>query len=253
MLHFGNLDSNNILVLPTIDSTNAYTMNLISKGLAKHGMIVQAMHQTEGKGQRGNTWSSRQNENIICSIALEHEAIELEGQFILGMATALGVLDTVKHFLPNHACWIKWPNDVLINNKKVAGVLIENIVRGTVWTHSVVGIGMNVNTPYFSASLPFATSFLIETIEKHDLQEVLHVLLEKLSYYFDLVTTDEDEVLYQYKKYSYRMNEWASYFVHGKQMDAKMIDVYKTGKIKLEFDNASKEEFWHGEARMAIL
>ncbi len=253
MLHFGNLDSNNILVLPTIDSTNDYAMNLINNGKAQHGMIINALDQTNGKGQRGNDWQSRPNENITCSIVLEHGASELECQFILGMATALGVLDTVNHFMPACNNCIKWPNDILVNKKKIGGVLIENIVRGSAWTHSVVGIGLNVNTPYFNASLPFATSFLIETLQKFDLQQVLKVMWQKLTHYYILTNNHEGQVLEQYKQNCYMMNKWASYFLHGKNREAKMIDIYNTGKIKLELDNGTREEFWHGEARMSIL
>jgi BirA family biotin operon repressor/biotin-[acetyl-CoA-carboxylase] ligase len=123
-------------------------------------------NQTKGKGQRGNTWDSEVNKNISCSYYITLNKLKIENVFLISMAVANAIHKFISIHFNNSK--IKWPNDILINNKKVCGVLIENSVSGKHISQSIIGIGININQEKFS-SLFNATSFKLERDVKWDL------------------------------------------------------------------------------------
>lgn len=136
------------LLLDSVNSTNNYAMGLISRGEAVDTMAIFSREQTAGKGRRGKEWKSNKGENILLSIIADMQWFPLRNQFQLSVAVALGCVDFFDKYLPGKA-FIKWPNDLFINDRKAGGVLIENVVKGTLWQWSVVGIGLNVNQLVF--------------------------------------------------------------------------------------------------------
>jgi BirA family transcriptional regulator, biotin operon repressor / biotin---[acetyl-CoA-carboxylase] ligase len=171
----------NILVLETVDSTNNYAMGLIKNGEALSENAVFAMEQTSGKGRRNKQWKSHKNENIILSIMIEMQWLTVFHQFQLSVAVALGCHDLVSEYV-SPGTFIKWPNDIFINDRKAGGVLIENVVKGTLWQWAVIGIGINVNQLDFegynfsAASLKKMTG---ENFEISKLAEELYKLVLK--------------------------------------------------------------------------
>jgi BirA family biotin operon repressor/biotin-[acetyl-CoA-carboxylase] ligase len=142
------MQSQKIIVLEKVDSTNNYAMGLIREGVLMNGSGVFAREQFAGKGRRGKTWASGSGENIILSIALEMGWQSLLHQFPLSVSTALACHDLISPIIKEKV-FLKWPNDIFINDSKAAGVLIENVVKGTLWQWAVIGIGMNVNQTNF--------------------------------------------------------------------------------------------------------
>lgn len=143
--------------LGTVDSTNNYAMAEIKAGRALHGMVYMAEHQTAGKGQRGKTWQAASGQNITLSIVLKPLTANTHQPFLCSMVVALGCY----HFLQNYisdALTIKWPNDMYWENRKVGGILIENIYRGTEWQWTIAGIGININQVVFDSFLHKAVS-----------------------------------------------------------------------------------------------
>jgi BirA family transcriptional regulator, biotin operon repressor / biotin---[acetyl-CoA-carboxylase] ligase len=123
--------------------------------------------------------------------------LELTAHFLLSASVALAVRDCVAAILPNHSIKIKWPNDIYIENKKIAGILIQNSVIGNHLQSSIVGIGLNVNQVNFSDNLPNAGSLAtlsgqiltIETIEAALFQhlEYRYLQLKKASEHTNLL------------------------------------------------------------------
>ncbi len=141
--------------LASIDSTNIYAMNLVHKGLALSGSCFRAHYQTHGKGQHGRNWESSAGLNLLCSYVLELKQVKSDkiwtpaDQIGFSAAVALGV----HSFFQGYAgadTKIKKPNDIYWGDRKAGGILIENLVRGQVWTWAVVGIGININQEIFS-------------------------------------------------------------------------------------------------------
>jgi BirA family biotin operon repressor/biotin-[acetyl-CoA-carboxylase] ligase len=144
---------NQLIELESVDSTNNYAMARIHAGLASYGQTYLAYRQWAGKGQRGKTWISEPGQSINMSLVLDPRPLALSGQFLLGAAVALGCLFTVRNF-EAEGWTLKWPNDLYWRDRKAAGILIENIIKGKEWLYVVAGIGMNLNQTAFPPDLP---------------------------------------------------------------------------------------------------
>lgn len=159
--------------LDTVDSTNNYATRLSEDGSAHHGDVVWALEQTAGKGQRGKKWEASPGENIMMTLIVQPDKMLTMNPYHLNMIVAHTLCTYLKQV---HAYWkinIKWPNDIYINAKKAVGVLIENVFRGSAWSHAIIGIGMNVNQVLFPESLTNATSLQKESGMVYDLLEMI--------------------------------------------------------------------------------
>ena len=134
---------------------------LIKNTEVAEGTVVLAKEQTSGRGQVNNTWESSYGDNLLMSIVLYPEFLHAGNQFLLSKFVSLAIVDFLSYYLENVT--IKWPNDIYVGNKKIAGVLIENSLRGAFISSSVVGIGLNVNQTEFSSSIPNPTSLKNES------------------------------------------------------------------------------------------
>jgi BirA family biotin operon repressor/biotin-[acetyl-CoA-carboxylase] ligase len=162
-------------------------MAQIKEGLAESGSCFRADYQTHGKGQHGRIWESSKGQNILCSYILELE--KLDGlkkwtpmdQIGFSAAIALGI----RAFFDAHTngdTKIKRPNDIYWRDRKAGGILIENLLKGTAWTWSVIGIGININQTVFSPEAPNPVSLKQITGRDWDilsLQEALSKALTK--------------------------------------------------------------------------
>ena len=136
------------IVLDSVDSTNNYAMARIRDGVAKHGTAWFSYEQTEGKGRRGKVWRASPGDNIILSTAVSTGFLPLYRQFGLSAAVALACREVFASYAGDE-CRIKWPNDLMWNDRKAGGILIENLVQGSDWQWSVIGTGININQEKF--------------------------------------------------------------------------------------------------------
>ncbi|MDX2247482.1 MAG: biotin--[acetyl-CoA-carboxylase] ligase [Bacteroidia bacterium] len=134
----------NRIDLSETPSTNTYANELLITH-PPEGTLITTVNQTKGKGQKGNTWTSRPGQNLTFSVIYYPDFLTPDRMFMLSKIASLAVRDTVAEFLPLEDVWIKWPNDILLNRKKVAGILIENQLEGMGIRASIIGIGLNVN------------------------------------------------------------------------------------------------------------
>ena len=161
-----------IIHLESVDSTNNYAAILISERNISHGTVILADEQTAGRGQRGAQWASNSGENLLMSLVLLPDNLSVSEQFVLSQITALSIVSFLRK-IGIHA-QIKWPNDILISKKKVAGVLIENQLRGDEISSSIIGIGLNLNQLEFDVQ---ATSVRIEIGQRLMLRDALLSLM----------------------------------------------------------------------------
>jgi BirA family transcriptional regulator, biotin operon repressor / biotin---[acetyl-CoA-carboxylase] ligase len=121
----------NTIFLPEIPSTNSYATHLLKNVNLAEGTVVHTANQTQGRGQWDKRWSSEPSSNLTVSVVLKPTFLELKKQFLLYQIAALACYDTIAGLLNNsqYDIKIKWPNDILINRKKTAGILIENKTR----------------------------------------------------------------------------------------------------------------------------
>ncbi len=145
-----------IIYIPEVTSTNDIAKDEIKKG-APSGTAILADYQTCGRGRMGNKWFASRGKDIILSIICRDVIYNvptkeklLNNLMLLG---AKAVLETLKPLLPNEKITIKEPNDVLVNGKKIAGVLVETATKGSKLEYVILGIGINVNTMSFPKEL----------------------------------------------------------------------------------------------------
>jgi BirA family biotin operon repressor/biotin-[acetyl-CoA-carboxylase] ligase len=152
--------------LTSIDSTNLYAMQQVHEGKAHHGDAFFAHAQVAGRGQRGKQWWSAAGQNIALSVVLETARLASSERFRLSAAMAMGVLDWLQQLAPGQ--WkTKWPNDIYHDDRKAGGMLIENLHKGGRWSHSIVGIGINMNQHSFPGHLPNPVSLFMLTRTMH--------------------------------------------------------------------------------------
>ncbi len=120
-----------------ITSTNEYARGHLDK---KSGFCIATGFQENGKGQSGNKWISEPNKNLLASYVLKTEIKPAES-FAISMIASLALINLLNSF--KCQAEIKWPNDIIANNKKIAGILIENIISGNKIENSIIGIGLN--------------------------------------------------------------------------------------------------------------
>lgn len=168
------LIGNQIVKLTTCLSTNDIAAQLSASGTANNGAVVISDEQTKGRGQRGNVWESEPGKNLMFSIVLRPDELPPQDQFRLNWVISLGIQDyLIARELTN--VFIKWPNDIYINDKKVCGILIENTIKSKFIATSIIGVGLNVNQTIFESNT--ATSLQQELGFEYDLKVELDYLL----------------------------------------------------------------------------
>lgn len=134
--------------LSSVDSTNNYAMGIVQKGAGIHGSAWFAHEQTAGKGQRGKVWKAARSENVLLSVLLDTSSLPLSRQFLLSATVALAAYDFFSHHALDETR-VKWPNDIYWRDRKAAGLLIENSIKGRNWQWAVAGMGLNINQAAF--------------------------------------------------------------------------------------------------------
>lgn len=171
------MDKYNIIKISDVDSTNDYALSFKESRAFREGLVIVSDFQTNGQGQRGSRWESEKGKNLIISVVIEPN-ISIEKQFNVSKITSLSVVDCLLSF--GIESKIKWPNDIIVNKHKIAGILIQNITCKNMITHSVIGIGVNINQLIFDDFFPKATSLKIELSKSVLLEEIQNRLLSAL-------------------------------------------------------------------------
>lgn len=165
-----------IIFKESLDSTNNYAANLLKEGLLMDGTVIVSGEQTAGKGQRNSQWYAEPYKNIIFTCFVQYVNLSVDSQDAITHFVSLAITDFLKE--KNVVAQIKWPNDILIGNSKISGVLIENQLKSHQCMSSIIGIGINVNQIAFGDWN--ATSMKLQTGLDYDLQELVFSLIEKL-------------------------------------------------------------------------
>jgi len=221
------------IVLPTVDSTNNFAANLIKETNVVEGTVILSEKQTNGRGQSGNSWHSAYGDNVTCSYILCPKFLKVDHQFYISIITSLAISSTLKSY--GISPKIKWPNDILIGSRKVAGILIENTISGQTLNHSIVGIGLNVNQTSFELGLS-ATSMANVTGQIQVKEQVLSRLSENLEkYYLQLRTGGEEALKEEYLSALIGYREQLKYrdVSSGETFVGTIVDIGNTGPVKL--------------------
>ena len=210
--HFNNtlIVGKQHISLPSCNSTNDLALEMAANQLLFDGAIISTEHQTKGRGQRGNTWLSEAGQNLTCSFYFKPGFLAIDQQFDLNRVVSLAIKEAIHSFSKELQVNIKWPNDILIGDKKVAGILIENTIGGKMINQSIIGIGLNINQ--VEGLMPKATSLRREIGEELDRNAFLGKLAQQLEkYYFTLKRGEREPLIKAYQASLFLLNKWAPY------------------------------------------
>lgn len=228
-----------------LPSTNSYAIELIQANLAEHGATYFAHRQTAGKGQRGKKWLTEPSTNIIISSIIDTSFLSLNNQFLFSVCIALGCKDFLTQYAGEETV-IKWPNDIYWRDRKAAGILIENTIRGQEWQWAVVGIGMNINQTTFSPELKNPVSLKQITGKTFDTVALAKELCASLeTRYQQLKQGNYQELLQEYNQHLFRRNEKVLLRKGNITFEATIKEVNEYGQLLV--DNATQDSFSFGE------
>lgn len=227
-----------VIYVPSCPSTNDLALKLLHHQVLPEGTVIITNKQTEGRGQRGNKWLTEPGLNLTLSVILRPTFLAIKDQFYLTIVTALAVRDFI-NTQAEIVAQIKWPNDILINNKKAGGILIENQLQGEYISTTVVGIGLNVNQKNFE--LLSATSIRLEMNREFVLSEIFTDLLSNLeSRYLTLRSGDLSSLKKDYLNSLFRLNEQHTYISNNIQFTGVIRDIDAWGKLLIETEKGIK-------------
>jgi len=169
----------------SLTSTNSYLSDLLREGDPAEGTVIIADYQDAGRGVGGHSWSSKRGENLLMSMLLFPAFLSASEQFQLSRVASLALCDVLEKLETDSM--IKWPNDILASGGKIAGILIEHGITAGNISHTVIGIGLNLNQDEFPHFPMPATSLFLEKGKHVDVQKVATLLVDALmSRYQDL-------------------------------------------------------------------
>ena len=217
-------------------STNDYLAELCKQGKAEEFYTVIAEDQTDGKGQRGNSWESEPGKNLTFSIVLYPTAIEANKQFHLSMLASIAIIDTLTDYTDGFS--IKWPNDIYWHDKKICGILIENELEGQYLSQSIIGIGLNINQTEFLSSAPNPVSLyqiIGKEIDKDEVfSKIIHALLGGYKALEDNFIEASSCISHLNKKFLYRKDDFHIYQDKDGTFEARIHNVGNDGYLYLE-------------------
>lgn len=242
----------NIIKLNAIESTNSYLKDLMQSTQLDNFTVVVAENQTKGRGQMGSVWEVEPGKSLTFSVFVRCFDFQVESQFYFNMCVSLACSEVLKRHT-SATIKVKWPNDIMAEKDKIAGILIENSIRGGNVVASVVGLGINVNQINFPPHLTAVTSLakiVGKEFDKEKLMiELVHELKSQLQLFedkkFEEIKTSYLNSLYEFQKP--RMFEVDS----GEQFLGKIVDVNSSGQLVVETEQEKTREFGIKEIKFA--
>lgn len=232
-----------LIKLNATESTNTFLKEYSRKNDTENYTVVSTLNQTKGRGQRHNSWYSEKGKNLTFSVLVRFDKFPLQSQFYISKLISIAVRTALVKFLPNNIV-VKWPNDILADNKKIAGILIENTSQQGSLSQSIIGIGLNVNQESFSKDIN-AVSMKMLSAKEWDLDFLLSAIVDSIkSHMYFLKHQKFEEIDNEYLENLYRFNEYSNYLdIDENQFRGKIIGVSDIGRLQMQLESGSNKEF----------
>lgn len=233
-----------IIFLESVDSTNNYSIKAFKAGEIDSGTVIIADFQTKGKGQRENSWQAEPASNLLVSIAVDLNLWKIKNIISLNHIVAL----SIQSFLSQYAngVFIKWPNDIMVSNKKIAGILIETQLSSSI-KKAIIGFGVNINQDLFEA--PRATSLLLETQKKYNHKDFVPEIIKIFNSFIKEYQEKGEEYLHHlFNQELWKINQDHLFEVNGISKKGQIISTTMDGRLIVE--HANKEQYYsNGEVK----
>lgn len=239
-----------IIKLDAIDSTNHFLKALLVQESCENFTVVSTESQTEGKGQRGSGWVSESGKNLTFSVLYNQNIEGITSLFTLNILVAISVVDVLKS-VSNLNFVIKWPNDILAENKKIGGILIENTFKNSKEVQSIIGIGLNVNQSQFE-NLPQASSLYQLENKIFDRETLLISIVNRLEFNLNQIKVlGETHFWNAYHQILFKKDVVSTFeSVAGNRFVGKIQEVTQEGKLAVLLEDDTIRFFDVKEIKM---
>lgn len=219
--------------LPETESTNKYAKEVYSE---TRDSLISTDHQTAGRGQRGNSWESEANKNLLFSLIIRPKGIPATEQFAICELISVAICEVLEHYTSDIR--IKWPNDIYYQDKKLCGILIEHDLEGVHLSRTIIGVGLNVNQKHFVGDAPNPISLyqiLGHEVERESLlKNIAEHFMELYHQYTSPIPTLHRTALHEhYTHLLYRRDEETLYQDAGGPFIATLHNVENDGHLIL--------------------
>lgn len=240
--------------LKSVDSTNNFVQELFKTASPEEGLVIWADEQTKGRGHAANKWEGKKCNNLTFTLLLRPEFVSPSDQFVLTQMVSVAIRKLIVNYIPDEAVKIKWPNDIYIEHSKVAGILIQNALKGNKIDYSIIGVGLNVNQLAFSSDAPNPVSL------KHYLGTDLSIedLLSKLLVEIDAIYTNLGSSKYceslnnRYLNNMYRYRKSGLFLEGKKEFTATIEGIGEYGRLMLKLDTGKIQLYDFKEIEFVI-
>lgn len=228
----------NLIHLKSVESTNSYAAELLRQNKQQEGTVVCSFNQTSGRGQRGNIWQVEPNKNATFSIIYYPVFLKPDEQFMLTKAISVGLAGLVTELLncfeKKYEVKIKWPNDIYVDGKKIAGILIENTLADGIIKTSIIGIGLNVNQIVFG-DISNATSLAQLSEENYHLESIVEKSCKYIeALYLQLKAGKKEVIDKEYLNYLYQLGVLKKYVLtDGTEIQGKITGISREGYLQM--------------------
>lgn len=233
-----------------LPSTNTY-LKTIPKEKIEQGMLCITDHQIRGRGQYERKWESDPGQNLTFSMVFvppDHKRFH-----VLALACALALVEQLNAFLDASCTAIKWPNDILLNRKKMAGILAETVFSGNKFDRLIIGIGININQKKFSEELSnTATSVCLEYDNKIDREAFLAALLNRIEYKYTLWQQQQSDLIKTINRNIIGYGQWVGLKIdHELQEDRyKLLGIDEIGQLLMLNRDGGIETFSYEQIQL---
>lgn len=236
----------------SLPSTNLQAVREIQDRTARDGKVIWTEEQTQGKGNGTNQWESEKGKNLTFSLLVEPNFLKPAEQFILTQLISISLYETLSHILSPEKLFIKWPNDVYYDNKKIAGVLIQNYVKGQQINFAVIGVGLNVNQKIFLSDAPNPASIIHFTEKEMSIQPLLDEILKTFAKYYETLNDPQNriELHEKYLKHLYLRNQWANFTDESGTFSGKITGINDYGQLHIKDSDGNKRTYGFKEIKL---
>jgi len=242
----------NLITLKEVDSTNTFLKNTLSNSKPlPEGTVIMAESQFAGRGQQQNRWNSEPGKNLTFSLLVNPTFLAIANQFDLNRIVSLGIHNALEPHL-GEKLKIKWPNDIYYGDKKLGGILIENILQGSTIKHTIIGVGLNVNQDIFPDWVPNPTSIKLILQADYDLKGLLSEICNNIeALYLQLKAGQTQKLRDAYLDNIYWLNEFHSFKADGRVFDGTIKNVKTSGLLVV--NNSFDTEFEYNFKQIEFL
>lgn len=251
------------IALPEIHSTNSWMLDGLSNGIDfADETVAYTLRQTAGRGQMGNGWESELDKNITFSMLLKPVFLPIPRQFLISEVCCVGAIEALEQLaieqgqsLDKVNLSIKWPNDLYAGDQKLGGILIENRLIGSTFSHSILGVGINVNQEIWAGNAPNPVSLRLLGIDTTP-ESVLQVVTASISKRYHQFKEGKEASSIHHcfiQKMYRRVGMYPYHDPHtGETFMASIVDVDAQGPIILELSSGERRRYWFKEVQFVL-